>query len=319
MSALAVEPVTDSFEDYEAFGVNTAGDWSFVDVDGSVTYGFENIQFPNMYSEMAYIVLDGSYSSFDETFAAHTGNKYMASFAAEKATNNDWMISPELSGDAQRVSFFARTYTAQYGAEPFEFYYSTTGKDIADFVKVDGVAEVPEDWTEFTFDVPAGAKYFAIRCTSADRFIFLVDDVTYTPAGLSADDLSLVGYNVYRDGVKLTAEPVAESAYVDASVSDGEHSYVVTVVYDKGESAASNVFTIGVVDGINSVINASAKVSAVGRIITVTGAEGEQMSIITADGKTIFDGKAADVTRVSVNGGVYIVKVGKTVTKAVVK
>lgn len=319
MSALAVEPVTDSFEDYEAFGVNTAGDWSFVDVDGSVTYGFENIQFPNMYSEMAYIVLDGSYSSFDETFAAHTGNKYMASFAAEKATNNDWMISPELSGDAQRVSFFARTYTAQYGAESFEFYYSTTGKDIADFVKVDGVAEVPEDWTEFTFDVPAGAKYFAIRCTSADRFIFLVDDVTYTPAGLSADDLSLVGYNVYRDGVKLTAEPVAESAYVDASVSDGEHSYVVTVVYDKGESAASNVFTIGVVDGINSVINASAKVSAVGRIITVTGAEGEQMSIITADGKTIFDGKAADVTRVSVNGGVYIVKVGKTVTKAVVK
>ena len=112
---------------------------------------------------------------------------------------------------------------------------------------------------------------------------------------------------------------MAESAYVDASVSDGEHSYVVTVVYDKGESAASNVFTIGVVDGINSVINASAKVSAVGRIITVTGAEGEQMSIITADGKTIFDGKAADVTRVSVNGGVYIVKVGKTVTKAVVK
>ena len=243
----------------------------------------------------------------------------MASFAAEKATNNDWMISPELSGDAQRVSFFARTYTAQYGAESFEFYYSTTGKDIADFVKVDGVAEVPEDWTEFTFDVPAGAKYFAIRCTSADRFIFLVDDVTYTPAGLSADDLSLVGYNIYRDGVKLNSEPVAETSFADGYMPDGIYNYVVTVVYDKGESAASNVFTIGVVDGISSVINASAKVSAAGRVITVAGAEGEQVSICTVDGKTIFDGKAADVTRVSVNGGVYIVKVGNTVTKAVVK
>ncbi len=253
MTAIAAEPVTDSFEDYESFAVNTAGDWTFVDGDGSATYSIQGTDFPNAGSEMAYIVLDGSYSSFNQTFAAHTGDKYMASFAAENGPNNDWMISPELSGDAQTVSFFARTYTDQYGAESFEFYYSTTGKDVADFVKVETVAEVPVDWTEYMFDVPAGAKYFAIRCTSDDKFIFLVDDVTYTPAGASAADLSLVGYNIYRDGVKLNAEPVAETSYTDAVGTVGEYSYVVTVVYDKGESAASNILTLSVTSGISSI------------------------------------------------------------------
>ncbi|MDE6353789.1 MAG: hypothetical protein K2L56_01810, partial [Prevotella sp.] len=253
MTAIAAEPVTDSFEDYESFAVNAAGDWTFVDGDGSATYAIENIDFPNAGSEMAYIVFDGSYSSLNASFAAHSGDKYMASFAAENGPNNDWMISPELSGDAQTVSFFARTYTDQYGAESFEFYYSTTGKDVADFVKVETVAAVPVDWTEYMFDVPAGAKYFAIRCTSDDRFIFLVDDVTYIPAGVSAADLSLVGYNIYRDGVKLNAEPVAETSYTDADAANGEHSYVVTVVYDKGESAASNILTLSVTSGISSI------------------------------------------------------------------
>ncbi len=253
VTAMAAEPVTDSFEDYESFAVNAAGDWTFVDVDGGKTYGFQDGSFPNMGSAMAYIVFDCSSSDFNDSFDANTGYKYMASFASTDGKNDDWMISPELSGDAQTVSFFARTYTAEYGFESFEFYYSTTGKDVADFVKVDAVAEVPTDWTEYSFDVPAGAKYFAIRCTSADQFIFLVDDVTYIPAGASAVDLSLVGYNIYRDGVKLNAEPVAETGYTDADVTAGEHSYAVTVVYDKGESAASNIFTIGVISGISSV------------------------------------------------------------------
>lgn len=253
MTTMAAEPVTDSFEDYESFAVNAAGDWTFVDVDGGKTYGFQDGSFPNMGSSMAYIVFDCSSSDFNDSFEANTGYKYMASFASTDGKNDDWMISPELSGDAQTISFFARTYTAEYGFESFEFYYSTTGKDVADFVKVDAVAEVPVDWTEYTFNVPAGAKYFAIRCTSADQFIFLVDDVTYTPAGASAADLSLIGYNIYRDGVKLNAEPVGETSYTDATATDGEHSYVVTVVYDKGESAASNIVEISVLSGISSV------------------------------------------------------------------
>lgn len=318
MNATTAEPVTDSFEDYEAFAVNAAGDWSFIDVDGSKTYGIEGVNFPNAGSEMAYIVLDGTHSEFNQSFAAHTGNKYMACFAAGNGPNDDWMISPELSGTAQSVSFFARTYTDQYGAESFEFYYSTTGKSVADFVKVATVAEVPTDWTEYTFDIPEGAKYFAIRCTSNDKFIFLVDDVTYTPAG-TPSDLAIVGYNVYRDGIKLNAEPVEEPNYTDATVTDGEHTYAVTVVYDKGESKISNIVTISVTNGINGIAANAAKISVSKQTITVTNAEGENVSIYTMDGKTVYNAEGATVTNIRVENGVYIVKVGNNTVKTVVK
>lgn len=43
------------------------------------------------------------------------------------------------------------------------------------------------------------------------------------------------------------------------------------------------------------------------------------MTICTADGKTVYSGVGTEITRVRVNGGVYIVKVGKDITKTVVK
>lgn len=269
---------------------------------------------------MAYMVFDATNESLNQTFAAHTGDKYMASFAAENAPNDDWMISPELSGDAQTVSFFARTYTDQYGSESFEFYYSTTGKEIADFVKVEGVDAVPTDWTEYTYNIPAGAKYFAIRCTSNDRFIFQVDDVTYIPAGASAGDLSLVGYNIYRDGVKINEAPVEETTYTDAAVTDGEHSYVVTVVYDKGESKASNVVVINfTATGINDIAAKASNISIDNNAITIANAEGLNVSVYTADGKAVYNAAGSSLTTIPVKRGMYIVKVGKETLKAVVK
>ncbi len=310
--------VTDDFESYESFALNAAGDWTFIDVDGSATYSIQDMNFPNAGAAMAYIVIDNSGDEFNQSFNAHSGNKYMASFAAQKGPNNDWMISPELSGEAQTVSFFARTYTAQYGAESFEFYYSTTGKEIADFTMLGGDAEVPTDWTEYTFDVPEGAKYFAIRCTSNDRFIFLVDDVTYTPAA-AVMDLTIAGYNVYRDGVKVNADLVEATAYTDANVADGEHNYAVTVVYDKGESAISNVVTVSVATGINGMATKTATISAANKMITVANAAGENVSICTIDGKVVYNAAASDAVSVPVESGIYIVKVGKAVVKAIVK
>lgn len=325
MTAAPADPVTDSFEEYESFAVNNAGDWSFIDVDGSKTYGFNGLEFPNAGSEMAYMVFDASYEPFtgdpelEANFAAATGNKYMASFAATDGQNDDWMISPELSGDAQTVSFSARTYIDDYGYESFEFYYSTTGKEVSDFIKVDGVDAVPTAWTEYEFNVPAGAKYFAIRCTSQDKFIFLVDDVTYIPAGASAGDLAIVGYNVYRDGEKVNSEPVEETTYTDAAAAEGNHSYVVTVVYDKGESKASNVVTLNVVSGINAINAKGVKVSTGNKTITVTGAAGHNVSVCAIDGKVIFDGEGTDITRIKVNSGVYTIKIDNTTVKAIVK
>lgn len=316
---ISADPVTEDFESYESYALNSAGNWSFVDADGANTYGINGIEFPNTGSAMAYILFDGSDPALGASFAGHSGNKYLATFASIDARNDDWAISPELDGSAQTVSFFAKTYYDEYGSESFEFYYSTTGKDLSDFVKLGGDDAVPTDWTEYSYEVPEGTKYFAIRCTSNDCFIFLVDDVTFIPADAVAGELALVGYNVYRDGEKITAEPVAETTFTDSDMLPGEHTYFVTVVYDKGESKASNSVIIDTTTGIKEAAAKSTRVASANRTIIVSGAEGLNVTICTADGKTVYSGVGTEITRVRVNGGVYIVKVGKDITKTVVK
>ena len=58
-----------------------------------------------------------------------------------------------------------------------------------------------------------------------------------------------LGYNVYRDGQKLNAEPVGATAYTDAIDEPGRHSYAVSSVYAGGwESPLSQAATVTVED-----------------------------------------------------------------------
>lgn len=267
----AAQPVTvtDDFESYDSFST-TAGDWTFVDVDQSPIGGFQNLDIPNIpqQSLQSFWVHDVTDAAlFNQSFAAHSGTKYLGSmFRYDGGQVDDWAISPMLSGNAQTISFYARSYSADY-PETIEILYSTTGKDIADFTTIETHADISAEWTEYTAELPAGAKYFAIRSKAADAFFLMIDDVTYEMIDVPAD-LSLVGYNVYRDGEKLNAEPVAETEYTDANVAEGEHSYVVTVVYTQGESKASNVFTLKTT-GIENVEAGIAAKS--GNVYTVEG------------------------------------------------
>lgn len=267
----AVQPVTvtDDFESYESFST-TAGDWTFVDVDQSPIGGFQGLDIPNIpqQSLQSFWVHDVTDAAiYNQTFASHSGTKYLGSmFRYDGGQVDDWAISPMLSGNAQTISFYARSYSADY-PETIEILYSTTGKDIADFTTIETHADISAEWTEYTAELPAGAKYFAIRSKAADAFFLMVDDVTYETTDVPAD-LSLVGYNVYRDGEKLNAEPVAEAEYTDTNVAEGEHSYVVTVVYTQGESKASNVFTLATTGIENIEAGAAAKS---GNVYTVEG------------------------------------------------
>ncbi|MGN1246450.1 MAG: choice-of-anchor J domain-containing protein, partial [Muribaculaceae bacterium] len=310
----AVE-VTEGFEDLDAFAINPECDWTFVDKDGSKTYGIQNVEFPGSAEPMAYIVLDASYESFNETFAAYSGDKYLASFAATTPANDDWAISPMLSGTKQTVSFYARTYTAQYGNEEFEFLYSTTGTAIADFTSLGEVHDVPTEWTEYRYELPEGAKYFAIRCISSDRFIFMVDEVSFTKNDAAP---VLAGYNIYRDGVKINAELVTETSFVDETAEVGEHTYQVTAVYDRGESDGSNKAST-VTTGVENVAAKGALVATGKNVIIVKGAANMMVTVAAADGRLVYAGKGAETMNISVAEGVYAVKVGSKVVKTIVQ
>ncbi|MFA7074458.1 MAG: choice-of-anchor J domain-containing protein, partial [Endomicrobiaceae bacterium] len=57
------------------------------------------------------------------------------------------------------------------------------------------------------------------------------------PAGLRAQ----LGYNIYRDEVLITEEPVADLTYTDENLVNGEYTYSVSAVYESGESETESV------------------------------------------------------------------------------
>ena len=80
--------IEDSFESYPDFALE-ATPWTMVDGDLIGTNGIENVTFLNSGSQMAYIVFNPLMTTPPltyEGYAAHTGVKYMASFAAYDGT-----------------------------------------------------------------------------------------------------------------------------------------------------------------------------------------------------------------------------------------
>ena len=322
LANVAPDPVLVDVEDGEAWAEEYAG-WTFVDVDGAVSGGFEGLDIPAVDPEgdktTSFFVFDESGDEFSASFAAHSGHKYLASmFLYDGSQADDWAISPELSGDEQTISFWAKSYSAQY-SETIEMYYSTGSIDPKDFVKVDGPIEhLPATWTEYSFEVPAGAKHFAVRSCAADAWMLMLDDFTFIPAGATSAELSIKGYDVYRDGEKINAELVEECEYTDTEATDGEHTYVVVTVYTTGSSAPSNAAVIEY-DGIADATAAGIAITAGKGTITVTGAEGKLLTVAAADGKLYFNGAAAATQTIAAPAGIYVVKAGTKIAKVAVK
>lgn len=325
---ITTEPATDDCEDYDGFLPAVAGDWSFIDADKAPTYLVGNVQFPGVGGPLSYLVVDNADPQLAgmTSLAAHSGQKcFMAIAAGAKSptdpvpASDDWLISPRLDGSAQTITFWARSYDPML--ESFEFLYSEGGKEIADFTKVGEVQDVPGDWTQYSFDVPEGARHFAVRHTSTDMFLFFLDDFTFTPAS-PAEGLSLTGYNVWRDQKQINEGRTEGTAYTDAKVKHGEsHAYTVTALYNAGESVPSNVAAIDVATAIDCLGAAKAGVRIAGgkRTITVAGAAGKRVSVATADGKTLYDGTAGHILTLRAEAGVYVVKAGMRTQKVMVK
>lgn len=183
-------PIYDDVESYPAFVINpTTGPWTFVDNDSLNNYSISGQTFENQGLPAAYITFDFEEAGLSYTAESASGGQVFACFSAVPPSpgvgNDDWMISPLLSGTGNPylISFWAASYNATYGLEEFQVIYSTAGNDVnIDFPSTQIVSlrpseQAPTDWTYYEFEIPANAKYVAIRCVSVDRFIFFVDDI----------------------------------------------------------------------------------------------------------------------------------------------
>lgn len=327
------ESVTEDFESYNPFIITGMGDWLTIDRDGYETVGIQYGSYPNMFEAKSWMVFNPTAAGLSVTyedgtpnaFAPASGAQYITAFCSvdpktqEDMPNDDWIISPELSGTAQTITFEAKRLGLNY-PESVEVYASSKTDDIADFTRVYAGSDIVgyEEWSSISVPLPEGTRYFAIRCNSYGGFCLMIDDITYVPASEKPIELSLTGYNIYRDDVKLNDTPVTETTYVNTLGDTAEHIFHVTALYDKGESAASNkVSTLtGSVDGITT---GGITISAGTGVIAIANAAGVDISVYTADGRTAYAGEGTDMTFVHVPAGIYVVRAGATIAKVAVK
>lgn len=312
--------VTDDFESYTPWIYDGIGQWTVYDGDKAGTIQYSDIWVPNAGREMAFEVFNNTDEEFEtETrrkfLIAHSGVQYLCQFDPSPSygkASDDWLISPLLSGEAQTISFFAKSLAGNY-PETFEVLYSTTDTQPSSFTNIETFPDVKGGlvWNEYNIPLPEGAKYFALHVTTYDGLGFQVDDVTYRQASLV-----IKGYNVYRDG-ELVGNTAATS-FTEHNVPSGAHVYQVSVVYTVGESLLSH--EAQVVTAIRQPDGTMTTISAQPGAIVVRGAEGLPVSVFTLDGRCVASADGAAQMVLPVPTGVYLVKVGsQTATNIAVR
>lgn len=271
--------VVDGAEDYAAFTYDGLGAWRMYDGDKGYTQkpGSYNmaVDYANWNTPKAYMVFNPAQSGIYETgsanmFRPYNGKQYFASFFTampdESGTGgkyidrDDWMISPLLSGKQQTISFMAKGYKgsvatgyeteANYTERMRILYSMSNDMDLANFeVLTDTFAINSEEWTAYTATLPAGTCFFALQCVSKaeEGFVLMVDDVTY-----QIEAAPVVGYNVYKNGEKLTSQPITQTSYSLRSAAETD-VFTVTAVYADGESAQSNAISRDLLLGVEPV------------------------------------------------------------------
>lgn len=310
--------MTENFEGAVA-GTSQVEGWTMVDMDHGPAGSINNKVVPGLPAgePASFVVFEKGGVFTSATFNAFSGSQYLISmYNSDGSASSDWAISPVLSGNAQTVSFWAKSYSKSYAEQVRVHYTVAESVDPADYVAVAdfGTKTVPNEWTLYSFQLPAGATHFAIESCATNAFFLMVDDVTFEVGG---NQVNLQGYNVYVDGAKHNTELVAANGYTHVAPAEGEHVYNVTAVYDQGESRPSAEARIQY-NGLDK-LTAGVNVVAVGNEIVITGAAGADIAVVTADGRQVASRQGVDATRIKVLGGIYLVNVGPRTVKVAVK
>lgn len=312
-----VAAVADDCESYEPFSVYGFGNYIVVDGDGKNTYSVtDGSTYANKTTPKAFMVFNPSQISIPDykmsRYQPYSGNQYLAAFSASTGVSDDWLIAPVPEG-VTSFSFMARASQTRYGNEDFVVKYSTDGTSSSDFVTI-STESVADEWTRFAYTLPEGAKYVAINYVSEDKFMFMVDDILL---GEPAPEYALKGYNVYRNDVRINAEPLAADAVstTDAITDDGTYVYGVTALYESGESLYSNLVTVEKQGGLSTIGAAPVVFASRGRICYSGVAD--TIDVYSTAGVLVASSAKANGS-FAVAPGTYVVKSGRYTFKLIV-
>lgn len=318
--------VSDDFESYKDWAIDNIGQYIMIDRDGDYTYHINmNMDYDNMSSPKAFQVCNAAKLGINiwPEGTPHSGDKMMMAMASASRANDDWMLSPLLNGASQTVSFYAKAFTAQdTPAEHMKVMYSTkndASPNVADFELCSGGdILVPDQWTLYTFVLPEGTRRFAINCVSEDAFSLFIDDMSYNDMTVPASNVK--HYEISRDGNIIAT--VSDLTHIDTTPVVNKAVYRVRAVYDDGKvSPYSEAVTVDA--SSVSDIQPDSQVSVIGSNgqLTVTGRYDKDVAVYTVDGRLMAtsDDNLTDKFTLSVEPGIYIVKVGNRTYKATVQ
>jgi hypothetical protein len=240
--------VNEGFEDYAHGSLSTIGNWTSRCDDGvfgadDYIVNDEYIDIPHPFSKQAFMVFDPAKAGIDlqaaPEWAPHSGTQMLVSFGNWENDNDDWIISPELSGEAQTITFWARS--PKDDTDKVGVYTSEAGTGANDFSRLeDGRITLTNEWKQYSYDLKEGTKYFAIRNNQTNGYCIMLDDIAFKAVSTEEVKAEILGYNLYCDDVKVNNELIAETGCGLASEDVITGNYYVTVVYNVGESEASN-------------------------------------------------------------------------------
>ncbi len=306
--------VFESFEDAETFpefsagGVNddqrygAFGEWTLYDGNGQHVYGFPGaVEVPGLGNASAWVVMNPSSETLgrdvSEDYGAHTGSQYLISMCPSQPKGSvpaadHWLISPQVSGTAQTISFYVRSLVSMYGDESYEVLASSTDNAIESFELVAAKTCSTTEWEEVTVDLPEGTQYFAIRHTSPDIWGMMLDDITYQGQGAE-----LASFNIYFQGelVGSVAGDVTTYTVAADKLVDGKRmAFDVTAVYTNGVESLPATAVITITTDIRQI-----------------SADGQPVDIYTIDGRLVrSQAKSLEGLR-----GVYVVNGQKYMLK----
>lgn len=327
----------EDFEDAEAWTGEVDG-WTMVDVDDQQIGTLEGASMPDdvaMRTHQSFFVFDSS--SDDITYynpaleylvKGNSGSKSLVAMYILNSTvaQDDWAISPLLSGEAQTISFYARSFHPEYLDHLEVLYSMKDSTDPADFVSLceNGPFEVPQLvdaignalYQKYEFNLPQGAKRFALRVYNegGNGFMLMIDDVKFDQAN---KELAVDHYDVYRNGVCINPSPVVESSYLDTSVPAGTHTYNVVTVYNRGLSGASNSAAL-TTSGMDGILASGIQVAVeVNEIVVMNCPDNLQVMLSATDGRRLYSGFGD--CRIPAEPGIYILTIGDKSIKLMVK
>ena len=245
----------DDIEQYRPFIIDDMGRWTLRDADGQLTGSIvlgsdQTVMYDNVGQPMAYQVFRPDAVGLGQIAALqpHSGQQMLINMTeVNNATADDWLISPELPGTEQTISFWVKSMGNDY-IESFAVLASSSDDRAASFQTVEASATTaPAEWTQVTAQLPAGTKYFAIRVHARQKFMLMIDDIEY--ARINTANLRLLGYNVYLGGERVNEEIITSPSYQLTWFGAGDCR--VSAVYEQGESALSQ--PVSLLDAIRNV------------------------------------------------------------------